>query len=100
VVTLAASPAALAVSRWQEREADRFALEITRDNAAAARTFVRLQEDNLAVPRTGLLYRVWRGSHPDLAERIEFANQYRPWATGAPLRYGDRFGAAEPPPGP
>ena len=100
VVTLAASPAALAVSRWQEREADRFALEITRDNAAAARTFVRLQEDNLAVPRTGLLYRVWRGSHPDLAERIEFANQYRPWATGAPLRYGDRFGAAEPPPAP
>lgn len=100
VVTLAASPAALAVSRWQEREADRFALEITRDNAAAARTFVRLQEDNLAVPRTGLLHRVWRGSHPDLAERIEFANQYRPWATGAPLRYGDRFGAAEPPPAP
>jgi STE24 endopeptidase len=91
VVMLAASPAALALSRWQEREADRFGLEITRDNNAAARAFVRLQEDNLAVPRTGLLFRLWRGSHPDLADRIEFANRYSPWLRGQPLRYGDRF---------
>ncbi len=91
VVMLAASPAALALSRWQEREADRFGLEITRDNYAAARAFVRLQVDNLAVPRTGLLFRLWRGSHPDLADRIEFANRYSPWLRGQPLRYGDRF---------
>jgi STE24 endopeptidase len=91
VVMLAASPAALALSRWQEREADRFGLEIARDNNAAARAFVRLQEDNLAVPRTGLLFRLWRGSHPDLADRIEFANRYSPWLRGQPLRYGDRF---------
>ncbi len=91
MVMLAASPAALALSRWQEREADRFGLEITRDNNAAARAFVRLQEDNLAVPRTGLLFRLWRGSHPDLADRIEFANRYSPWLRGQPLRYGDRF---------
>ena len=91
VVMLAASPAALALSRWQEREADRFGLEITRDNNAAARAFVRLQEDNLAVPRTGLLFRLWRGSHPDLADRIEFANRHSPWLRGQPLRYGDRF---------
>ena len=43
VVMLATTPAALALSRWQEREADRFGLEITRDNQAAARAFVRLQ---------------------------------------------------------
>ncbi|HEY7612667.1 MAG TPA: M48 family metallopeptidase [Gemmatimonadales bacterium] len=100
IVTLAATPAALALSRWQEREADRFGLELTRNNPAAARAFVRLQEDNLAVPRTGLLFRLWRGSHPDLADRIEFANRYRPWTRGEPLRYGDRFRAAEPPPAP
>jgi STE24 endopeptidase len=97
-VMLAATPAALALSRWQEREADRFGLEITRDNTAAALAFVRLQEDNLAVPRTGLLFRLWRGSHPDLADRIEFANRYNPWLRGRPLRYGDRFRAAEPAP--
>lgn len=91
VVILGSTPAALALSRWQEREADRFGLEITRDNNAAARAFVRLQVDNLAVPRTGLLFRLWRGSHPDLADRIEFANRYSPWLRGQPLRYGDRF---------
>jgi STE24 endopeptidase len=91
VVMLGATPAALALSRWQEREADRFGLEITRDNNAAARAFVRLQLDNLAVPRTGLLFQLWRGSHPDLADRIEFANRYSPWLRGQPLRYGDRF---------
>ena len=91
VVMLATAPAALAVSRWQEREADRFGLEMTRDNQAAARALVRLQDENLAVPRTGLLYRLWRGSHPDLADRIEFSNYYRPWLRGDRLRYGDRF---------
>jgi STE24 endopeptidase len=91
VVILGSTPAALALSRWQEREADRFGLEITRDNNAAALAFVRLQMDNLAVPRTGLLFRLWRGSHPDLADRIEFANRYSPWLRGQPLRYGDRF---------
>jgi STE24 endopeptidase len=91
VVMLTATPAALALSRWQEREADRFGLEMTRDNQAAARAFVRLHDENLAVPRTGLLYRLWRGSHPDLADRIEFSNRYRPWSRGESLRYGDRF---------
>ncbi len=90
-VILAATPVALAVSRRQEREADRFGLEITRDNRSAARAFVRLHDENLAVPRTGLLYRLWRGSHPDLADRIEFSNRYRPWSHGGPLRYGNRF---------
>ena len=26
-----------------------------------------------------------------MAERIEFANDYRPWDEGRPLRYGSRF---------
>jgi Zn-dependent protease with chaperone function len=98
VVGLAATPAALAFSRWQEREADRFGLELVRDNRAAARAFVRLHDENLSVPRTGLLYRLWRGSHPDLADRIEFSNRYRPWARGEPLRYGDHLRPMEPPP--
>jgi STE24 endopeptidase len=100
VVGLAATPAALAFSRWQEREADRFGLELTRDNRAAARAFVRLHDENLGVPRTGLLYRLWRGSHPDPADRIEFSNRYRPWSGGEPLRYGDHFRPMEPPPDP
>ena len=90
-VSLALTPAVLATSRWMEREADRFALEITRDNRAGALTFVKLQQDNLDVPWTGLLDHLFRNSHPDLGARIEFANRYRPWASGGRLRYGDRF---------
>ncbi|MBA3346346.1 MAG: M48 family metallopeptidase [Gemmatimonadales bacterium] len=91
VVSFVASPVALAWSRRQEHEADRFGLEITRDNRAAALTFVRLQQENLGVPRPGLIYTLWRGSHPSLAERIEFANRYRPWATGGKMRYQHLF---------
>jgi Zn-dependent protease with chaperone function len=96
VVMLATTPPVLALSRCQEQEADRFGLEITRDNQAAARAFVRLHDENLAVPRTGLMYRLWRGTHPDLADRIGFSNRYRPWSQGNPLRYGDRFRSPAP----
>jgi STE24 endopeptidase len=91
LVSLLATPLVLAFNRHQEREADRFGLELTRDNRAAATTFVRLQEENLGVPRPGPLYMLWRGSHPSLGDRVDFANRYRPWARGEPLRYGDLF---------
>jgi STE24 endopeptidase len=91
VVSLLTTPLVLAYSRYQEHEADRFALELTRNNRAGATTFVRLQEENLTVPRPGPVYTMWRASHPSLADRIGFANHYRPWESGAPLRYGGRF---------
>jgi len=82
LVSLLVTPLILAYSRHQEHEADRFGLELTRNNYAAATAFVRLQEENLAVPRPGLLYRLWRGSHPSLGDRVDFANRYRPWESG------------------
>jgi STE24 endopeptidase len=91
VVSLLLTPAVLAFSRYQEHEADRFALEITRNNYAAATTFVRLHEENLTVPRPGRLYMLWRGSHPALGDRIDFANRYRPWEAGNQLRYDHYF---------
>lgn len=84
-------PAGLAISRHMEHEADRFALELTQDGHAAATAFVKLQQTNLANPRPGPLYVWWRGSHPSLGERIDFANTYRPWERGEPLRHGERF---------
>jgi len=90
-VSLVATPLVLAYTRHQEHEADRFGLELTRDNRAAALTFVRLQQENLAVPRPGTWYTLWRGSHPSLGERVDFANRYRPWDEGRPLRYGHLF---------
>jgi Zn-dependent protease with chaperone function len=81
-------PVAFAYTRYMEHEADRFGLEITRDNYAAATAFVKLQAENLANPRPGPLYRLWRATHPPLADRIEFCNSYRPWERGEPLKYG------------
>lgn len=100
VANLALTPAGFAFSRHLEREADRFALELTRDNRAAARSFVELQRENLGYPRPGPLYRLWRSTHPSLGDRIDFANTYRPWERGEPLRYADRFRDAPAPPGP
>jgi Zn-dependent protease with chaperone function len=88
-------PVVLGFSRWQEHEADRFALEITRDNHAAASTFVVLQQENLTLPHPGRLYVLWRSSHPPLAQRVGFANRYRPWARGQPLRYDHLFRGTE-----
>ncbi|MGO8745648.1 MAG: M48 family metallopeptidase [Thermoguttaceae bacterium] len=87
VMSLVLSPVVLAYSRHTEHEADRFGLELTQNNHAAATAFVKLQQENLSNPRPGLLYTFWRGSHPSLGDRIDFANTYRPWAAGQPLRY-------------
>ena len=87
VVSLVLSPAVLAYSRYTEHEADRFGLELTQNNHAAATAFVKLQQENLSNPRPGLLYTLWRGSHPSLGDRIDFVNTYRPWASGQRLRY-------------
>lgn len=93
---LLAQPASLAWSRHEEREADRFALELTRDNAACGRAFVKLQTENLSNPRPGPLYVLMRASHPPIAARVAMCNEYRPWAEGEPLRYGDRMAGAAP----
>ena len=89
--SLVVSPALLAYTRHQEHESDRFGLEITRDNRAAATAFVTLQAENLGNPRPGLLYKLWRSSHPPLGERIDFCNAYRPWQSGRPGRYEGLF---------
>ena len=90
--SLAITPAMLAFSRYHEHEADRFGLELTHDNRAAATAFVALQQQNLAVPRPGPLYKIFRASHPPIGERVDFINSYRPWARGEPGKYDDCFG--------
>lgn len=91
LIGLVGSPLLMAYSRWQEHEADRFGLEITHDNWAGASAFVRLQEENLSVPRPPLWYKILRADHPLLGERIDFCNDYRPWETGTAGRYERLF---------
>jgi len=91
VFSLVVQPLALAFTRHIEHEADRFGLEITETSHSAGTAFVKLQQDALVVPRPGLLYKLWRESHPPLGERIDFTNDYHPWREGQPLAYGDHF---------
>ena len=91
VLGLVVNPVVLAYTRHVEHEADRFGLEITKDNHAAATAFVKMQATNLSFPRPGLLHKLWRSSHPSLGERVDFCNEYRPWEKGQPLVYGHLF---------
>jgi len=89
LVSFVLSPVILAVGRHVEHEADRFGLEITRGNHDCGTAFVKLQQENLSVPRPGFLYKLLRSDHPPLGERIDFCNGYHPWTTGEPLKYGN-----------
>jgi STE24 endopeptidase len=98
VATLVLTPVGYASSRHMEHEADRFALELTRDNHHGALAFLTFQSENLSVPRPAPLYRICRASHPCLADRVAFCQSYQPWAEGRPLRYGSRFREVPVPP--
>jgi len=70
------TPPSLALSRHHERAADRYGLELMPDCCAAATGFIALQEQNLSVPRPGLLYKFFRASHPPIGERVDAINAY------------------------
>ena len=75
-------------SRHIELEADRFGLELTRQNHAAAMIFVRDAQTDLA-PDWGTFFLISQATHPSIRERIEFVNTYKPWEHGEPLRYSN-----------
>lgn len=91
IAMLLLEPVGLAYSRHMEHEADRFALELTRDNRAGGEAFVKLSTENLGYPDPGWLIILLRSSHPPIARRVAFCNEYRPWESGAELRYGGLF---------
>ncbi len=84
VSSLFLTPVAMAYSRYQEQEADRFALDMTHANHSGAMAFVKMQAENLGNPRPGLFYKVFRASHPSIGERIDFCNSYHPWRPEPP----------------
>lgn len=91
IFTLLSTPIFNCFSRHIEHEADRFGLEITGNNKAAGEAFIVLQQQNLANPSPGNLYKILRCSHPPLKERVEFANSYCPWKQKELLRYEKYF---------
>ena len=71
------SPLDNAVSRWRERLADEYALQITGKNEAFASAFVRLANQNLGEvdPEKWVVFMFY--SHPPLAERISMAKNWK-----------------------
>ena len=75
---LVTMPLGNAFSRWRERRADLYALQVTHKPKAFATALTRLANQNLADvdPETWeewLLY-----SHPPLSKRITMAENYQP----------------------
>ena len=88
---LAFTPLSNYFTRQIEHNADIFSLEILKDNKAAGESFLILQRDNLANPRPGPIFNMWRATHPSLGDRVDFTNQYCPWTENKPLKYGKYF---------
>ncbi len=87
-----ASPAVNAVSRHYEHQADQFALEVTygvvpNPNAAEARAFQILGEQDLSDPDPSPFIVFWLYSHPPLNQRIQFARSYHPGTEGKPMQF-------------
>jgi STE24 endopeptidase len=73
---VAARPAISTYSRWQERSADRFGLDVVRDPEAAASTFRKFAEHDLSELNVHPFIETALYTHPSGANRIRFAQQW------------------------
>lgn len=87
IFMFAAAPIVNTYSRYTETEADRFELELTRDNEASMSSMIKLHQNSLVLPTPGVVYKIWNYDHPTFEDRVNFAKNYRPWEEGKPLKY-------------
>jgi len=70
MLSFAASPLSNMVSRYQEKKADLYAIEMTENNEAAVKTFQNLSKHSLSEVNPPWLVKFFRYGHPTLMERI------------------------------
>lgn len=87
IMLFVTAPVSNAYSRSMEHDADTFELELTQDNFATATGTVKLHQQSLTMPEPGLVYMLWTYDHPTYKSRVDFANSYRPWEEGKPLKF-------------
>ena len=77
------------IGRHIEHEADRFGLELTHQNRAAAMAFAGDVERGDVAPDWDTFFLISQATHPSVAQRVQFANTYKPWEHGGRLAYGN-----------
>ncbi|MBD1380674.1 M48 family metallopeptidase [Metabacillus arenae] len=78
ILTFASSPFSNAVSRYQEKKADMYAIEMTADSEAAIKTFQELSKAGLSQVHPPLLVKLFRYGHPTMLERITYLEEADP----------------------
>ncbi|MFX3625203.1 MAG: M48 family metallopeptidase [Ectobacillus sp.] len=76
VLSFAISPATNYVSRIEERAADNYAMEMTKDNEAAVATFQNLSKTSLSQVNPPALVKFFLYTHPTILERINYLEEY------------------------
>ncbi|MBK5260321.1 MAG: M48 family metallopeptidase [Thermoanaerobaculia bacterium] len=69
--TFLLSPAINSFSRWEERQADTFGLQLTGLNEPMATAFIKLAENSKANPYPHPFIEFWRYSHPSIGKRVK-----------------------------
>lgn len=72
MLTFASSPLTNTISRYQEKSADMYAIEMTADHEAAVKTFQELAKAGLSQVNPPTLVKIFRYGHPTLFERINY----------------------------
>ncbi|MEH6974100.1 M48 family metallopeptidase [Bacillus sp. JJ675] len=75
VLTFTASPFTNAVSRHQEKAADEYAVELTKNKKAAVTAFQELSKAGLSEANPPFLVKIFKYGHPTIMERIQNVEQ-------------------------
>lgn len=76
LLSFAISPFENAVSRYHEKEADAYAIELTHDKDAAIRAFQKLTVNGLSEVHPPMLVKWFRYGHPTMLERLIFIENH------------------------
>ena len=76
MLSFLSSPVSNAISRYEEKRADTYAIEMVNDKEAAIETFQELSKASLTQVNPPFLVKVFRYGHPTMMERITMIEQY------------------------
>ena len=88
---LLAQPVITTWHRNLELEADRFALELYRNNQALVDIMWADAKHNPMAYRQTPITKFLRATHPQIKDRIDLAKSYHPWVDNEPLKYEAYF---------